>query len=93
MVLAGIIAFVFITLYFNVNGNSSRQSVVIDTCIGEISSLNDTISTMNDSLDSIYKNVSNVAGDDYETQADTLYNISLEADGANGTGNSYDTVC
>jgi len=93
LVLAGIIAFVFISLYFNLDGRYKQQSEVIDVCMSEMSDLNDTISTMNDSLDSISTSTSNAAGDDYETQSDALYDVSSQAEDAQREGNSDDTAC
>ena len=82
LALAVIGLFIFIPLFINANGSSSKKSEVIDTCISEINDASDTIGTLNDTLDTISYDASNASGSDYDEQESVLDDISSKASDA-----------
>lgn len=93
LVIAGFALFILVPLYFTTNSKSNLQSKMIDSCIEEIADLNSSISSVNDELEIISSDASSASGDDYESQNDTLNDISSKADDAKKSGSSDSSAC
>ena len=93
LIVAGIALFILGSLFANANKQAGLQSEMVDSCIGEIADLNSTIGSTNDALDSISSDAANAAGEDYDTQYDTLSDISSAASDAQGSSTEDSTAC
>lgn len=82
LVFAIIALFIFVPLTFAGRSAENDRSEMIDTCLSDISEAEETISSLNSSLDEISSRASNSIGNEYEDQESALDEISTSASDA-----------